>query len=489
VSVAGIESTNAGSERAAPASGRWWSWLVAIGALGAVLRAIGLDAGLWYDEIATLVQYVRRPVAAIVTIYDSQNQHLLYSVLARLSTVAFGESAAALRLPAAVFGVVSVGLAAWCAARIVARREALLVAVLLAVSYHHIWFSQNARGYTMLLCGALAGTGLLLDLLRAAPDRRSVGRVLLYGAAMGLAVYTHVSAVFIVAGHALVWGALTLRGRLAGRARWQPLAAFAIAGVLAFVLYLPALEPMLRTLARPTMGGTAVAWKQPWWLAAELARGLVAGMPGGAVALAAGAVVLGAGLVSLWRRDAVALALMLVPPLVTAVALAATRHNLWPRLFFFAAAFAVLIAVRGGFALLERFVPARAARAGVAGGMVVAALSVIMVPRAWGPKQDFPAARAHVERVAAPEDAVVAVDLATFPFERWLRAEWLYVSRDTTLALIEARHPRTWVVYTFPTRLRAVAPELWARLQRGYREVARFPGTVGGGAIVVMVNR
>src|SRR5205085_12302900 len=60
-------------------------WLAGILLLGAALRFTGLSSGLWYDEIATLVRYVRRPLLDIVTRFDTQNQHMLYSILAHAS--------------------------------------------------------------------------------------------------------------------------------------------------------------------------------------------------------------------------------------------------------------------------------------------------------------------------------------------------------------------------------------------------------------------
>src|SRR3954466_10866731 len=118
------------------------AWLTGILLLGAVLRIIGLNSGLWYDEIATLVRYARRPLLEIITRFDTQNQHMLYSILAHVSVRAFGESAPALRLPAAVFGVASLWAVWWLGIQIASRREALVAAGLLAVSSHHIWFSQ-----------------------------------------------------------------------------------------------------------------------------------------------------------------------------------------------------------------------------------------------------------------------------------------------------------------------------------------------------------
>jgi uncharacterized membrane protein len=60
--------------------------------------------------------------------------------------VLFGDSGAALRLPAALFGVASLGAVYALGREVVGRREGLLAALALAFSYQHVWFSQNARG-------------------------------------------------------------------------------------------------------------------------------------------------------------------------------------------------------------------------------------------------------------------------------------------------------------------------------------------------------
>ena len=135
-----------------------WNWLAGLTLLAAVLRAIALDQQLWYDEITTLVDSVRRPLAIIVTTYTSQNQHTLYSILARVSIVLFGEHPWALRLPAVLFGVASIPALYFYARLATSRREALLACALLTVSYHHVWFSQNARGYTAMVFWTLLTT-------------------------------------------------------------------------------------------------------------------------------------------------------------------------------------------------------------------------------------------------------------------------------------------------------------------------------------------
>jgi mannosyltransferase len=117
--------------------------LIAIAAVAAVLRAISLNDGLWFDEILTLVLFARPPLERIVTEYPNSNNHPLYSILAHVSMAGFGEHAWSLRLPAMIFGVAAVP-AVYAVARLVSdRRESLLAAALMAVSYHAVWFRRT----------------------------------------------------------------------------------------------------------------------------------------------------------------------------------------------------------------------------------------------------------------------------------------------------------------------------------------------------------
>lgn len=456
--------------------------------LALVLRLVDLGAGLWYDEITTLVNYVRQPLPDIVTRFDSQNQHMLYSVLARISLVVFGDHAWSIRLPAALFGALSLWAVWFLGAEIGRRREGLIAALLLAVSYHHVWFSQNARGYTMMLFFTLASTALFLRLLDGRASRRNVA---LYAVTMAACLYTQVAGAFVIAAHGLLWlGTLPSREGRADGAWRAPLAGLVIAGLIALLLYAPVLAQAIRTLTtKPPGAVSAGEWKSPLWLAREMAAGLARGMPGGWPTMIAGMVVAGAGLLSYARTSARALAAMLLPVAITVVAVVATNHNLWPRLFFFGAGFAALIVIRGGFAILERLVPARAELAGTAMCGLIAAASLITVPRAWAPKQDFTGARDYVEAERRAGDAVVAVDLARFPSEHYLRTTWTSAGGEADLLAAEAAARRVFVVYTFPARLQEAQPAIWSRLQSSYTRAGRFPGTVGGGDVIVMVKQ
>ena len=132
---------------------------------GAILRVIGIDSGLWLDEIKSLIDSVRLPRPEILTVYPSNKQHQLCSVLAHLSMAVFGEHPWSLRFPAILIGLASISLAQLVDVLFTKRTEALLASALLRFSYHHIWFSQNARGYTTLAFWTLLATYLLIRML------------------------------------------------------------------------------------------------------------------------------------------------------------------------------------------------------------------------------------------------------------------------------------------------------------------------------------
>ncbi len=456
--------------------------------MGAALRFYDLGNGLWLDEIAALVKYVRLPIGRLLSTFDSQNQHMLYALLARGSMELFGDTAWALRLPAVLFGVGSLAALYWFAVRITTRWEAIMATALLAVSYHHVWFSQNARGYTGLLLWTLLGSGLFLTLLRGS-GRPRWGPVVGYGLVMSLAVLTHATAAIVVAAHVVIWLALVWRApRPLSSEGWMAGAGPLLAGTFSLQLYAIVLPQIFQTLTRPTLEGVAIEWKSPVWFLAETARGLGRALPGGWLTLAAGLVVGAAGLWSYTRQSKTATAVMVLPAILTAIMLLATRHNLWPRFFFFAAGFAALMAIRGVFVLSTTILKGRHMATAIALATFLIIASASTLPRAYGPKQDFIGAREYIRQARTREDAIVALDLAEFPFREYLTEDYRSVATRAELEEIEGKHAKTWVLYTFPSRVAALHPDIWLRLQEAYATAAEFPGTVGGGTVVVKVH-
>jgi 4-amino-4-deoxy-L-arabinose transferase-like glycosyltransferase len=444
---------------------------------------------MWLDEFITFIKYVQLPTGQILAQYDSKNHHMLFTLLAHGSVTVFGESSWAIRLPAALLGILSIP-ALYALGRLIASRaEAFLAAGFLTASYHHVWFSQNARGYTGLLLGALLTTVLFLKLLAAERIRPSL--VLCYAAAAALSVWVHFTGSVVIIAHGMVWLWITSRayGLRPPPASLTVLLTLVLAGLFSLALYGPVLLQMVDTLSGKVKLEQAAEWTRLSWFVMETIRNLGRGVPGGWLSIVPAAFVFGVGVRSYARQSWMVLGVLMIPALIVAAVILITGQNLWPRLFFFSAGFFVLIAVRGGVTIVGRVAPAtRASRWALAVGMIVVLFSAYTVPRAWAPKQDFESAIRFVERQRSVEDIVLGADLVNLPLRHFYGRDWPPVGSVEKLSGFESGYSRTWVLYTFPIRLKAKHPELWARLRSEYRTAAVFPGTISGGDIVVVVK-
>jgi len=315
--------------------------------------------------------------------------------------------------------------------------------------------------------------------------------VLGYAAVSAFTVWTHLTASVTVLAHGIVLLLITFGRprRLGSPTSLAILIALTLAGLFSLALYGPVLPQLASTLSGGSAASVATEWQNPSWFVLESLRNLSQGIPGGWPAILIGTIIVLVGILSYARQSPLVLSVLLLPAALMGILILGTGHNLWPRFFFFSAAFAVLIGVRGGVTLIRRVAPqAQATRWELALGLIVVVFSALTVPRAWGPKQDFQAAVEYVAESRAEADAVISVDLTRYPFREYYGLDWVVVDSPAALSEIEATHPRTWVLYTFPVRLSATYPDLWDKLQAEYRTATVFPGTVGGGDIVIMVK-
>ena len=116
-------------------------------------------------------------------------------------SLVFNETTWSIRVPAVLFGVASIWALFLLAGELGSRREAILSAAFLTFSYHHIWFSQNARGYTVLLFWTILASWLLLRSLRDNLPKLWF----LYAVTAALGVYTHVTMLFVITGHFVIY--------------------------------------------------------------------------------------------------------------------------------------------------------------------------------------------------------------------------------------------------------------------------------------------
>jgi len=472
--------------------------MVALSFLALALRLWRLNSDLWIDEVLTLLDFVRKPIGEILVSFPSQNQHMLFSILAHASTSVFGESAWSLRLPAVMFGIGSIWAFFFLCKSLLGPREALLGSALMTVSYHHIWFSQNARGYTGLLLFTILATWCWLEALKTNQWRWWTG----YAASIVLGMWVHPTMAFVVAAQAFLHLVLLIWPSLGGdadrgvsperRAGIRPFAAWLLSVTATLQLYALALHEFLAVGLHEESHDSE--WTNPIWVVTETLKGLSIGFAGIAVVVFGGALV-AFGWYTLFRRDRRAAILMVLPALLAGGSMLLLGHNLWPRFFFFSMGFGLLLVIQGatrlpaavaGYVdlLKERAPFVHAAGLGFVGLLVV--VSLFTLPKNYAlPKQNFSGAKSFVESRISPGEGLVAVSLAGIVYGNYLTPHWATVGTGAELETYQHENHRLWLVYTLPIEIKAARPDLWRMIQDDYDVVKVFPGTLNGGEVFV----
>ena len=432
-----------------PRPGTWHLWVLLVAAGALVLRLITLTAqSFWFDEVLTALG----AQSFAWVLYSAQifgHPPLQYLVAWAAGGAAATEGA--VRAPFVAAGVGAVVVMALLGRRLVGPATGLMAAGFLAISPFHVELSQLARPYALVvMLVALSWLALFRALERA-------GAVdwLAFSATAVLAFYTHYLAGMVIAVQAIVAAVWVARRR---ENVLPALVSFAGVGLL----LAPWLE-VLRSLA-----------------GAQLERGVLSAgaltdfvthvlIPEQVGVGAAGLVTAALCLVGLWGfgvRPEVALAavLSLVLPLgllwaINPAQALAGRH------FAFVLPMMVLLAAHG-LVTAARLVgeaasgPLRLARGrawrGVSGATAVALIVVSHLPAGaalgdyyqWRLGTDWRTVAAVLDRLAGPDDEVLATLGAVYP----LRYYWRATVEETDAARLRARFRaappprRVWVV-------------------------------------------
>jgi 4-amino-4-deoxy-L-arabinose transferase-like glycosyltransferase len=208
--------------------------LAAITLAAAILRLTHLGAeSFWIDEVsqaktASLIgEYGLRTVAVRDNV--SPLSHVILWVLQGM----FGYSEAVARLPSAIAGILLVPVTYSLGRRLVSDRVGLIAALLVAINPYGLWYSRDARMYSLLSLWCAVYLLCLLNLLRD-PGRRST-IVLALVSCIGLYIHEY----FI----------------------------FALVGSIGYVLVTRFRSNRLLVYRLLLVGGTALAAFVPWILA------------------------------------------------------------------------------------------------------------------------------------------------------------------------------------------------------------------------------
>ncbi|MBZ0295016.1 MAG: glycosyltransferase family 39 protein [Anaerolineae bacterium] len=138
-----------------------WAWLLA---LAVIARLPRLTAPLWYDEAFT-AYLARLPAARLGEAMIQGDVHPpLWTTIEWLLKFVIGRSEAALRLPALLFSLLAVLLIYRLALRLnLGQRTAQLSGLLLALLPAQIYFGDEARAYSLLVCLVLGMTLAILE--------------------------------------------------------------------------------------------------------------------------------------------------------------------------------------------------------------------------------------------------------------------------------------------------------------------------------------
>jgi len=267
---------------------RWfWPLVGAAMLLTAAMGTVRLKQDLWDDERKTLQQFVQgdyRPRddggvrfrefgwGRTLFNYREPNNHILHSIFARVSVdtwkifrtkdgTPFSETA--LRLPAFLFGIMSVAALALLLKELGLARAGVAAAFLLAIHPWHIRYACEARAYALVLCLVPLLLVVWLRAMRSGDWRWWCSTAacqfgLLYAYPVTIypvATLNLVTAVLLASGLA---GAADLRA--ANFRRW--LASSFVMGLVLAWLFLPCLPQMAVYLA----GARATGEMGGWWL-------------------------------------------------------------------------------------------------------------------------------------------------------------------------------------------------------------------------------
>jgi hypothetical protein len=180
---------------AAGCSGAFWA-IAGLTVLAAAIRfaTVGLQA-YHHDEAITAVKILNPGLrATLYNVRDFESTPPLYYVLAWGWTQIFGVHEAGLRSLSALAGVVTVPVAGMIGIEAAGRRVGVVLAAVAAVSPMLIWYSQEARAYSLLVL--LSAVSLLFFLrFRRTGANRDLGWWSVFSA---LALATHYFAGFLI---------------------------------------------------------------------------------------------------------------------------------------------------------------------------------------------------------------------------------------------------------------------------------------------------
>jgi len=190
--------------------------LILIFLLGLGLRIYDLGAeSIWYDEAVSIAVSKLSIFEQLKwNLTESDNNPPLYYAILHFWVSVFGDSEFSSRLPSAIFGSLTIFAIYGLGNLLFDRKTGLIAALILATSVFHVWFSQEARAYTLLTLLTLVSFYYFVKLLSAPQDKFYMAAYLVSGV---LLLYTHYYGLPVIAAQNIYCFTQYLRRRKPGR--------------------------------------------------------------------------------------------------------------------------------------------------------------------------------------------------------------------------------------------------------------------------------
>lgn len=243
--------------RTSPAHRRF-VWLLVL--VGAALRVARVNEAVSYDEALTWTHYASQRLWFVLSNYTFTSNHVLHSVLVKVSTGIFGVHLWSLRLPALLAGIAVMPLYYAFVRAMFNRYIAVLALALVAASGPLVEYSALARGYSLtwlfLVCALLAGRHFVKR------ENTVSGALMAVFCALGLwAVPTMAYAAVLVYLWAFLYLATTYRSTLQRRAL-KLLGSLVLCVAVSLLFYAPLIgaHGLDHLLQHPSLGEPS--WKR-----------------------------------------------------------------------------------------------------------------------------------------------------------------------------------------------------------------------------------
>ncbi len=171
--------------------------LVSIIVIGSLLRIYHLGTeSIWLDEVASIDGSKESLVSVIESSGRLHNVPPLYFVLLHFWMLLFGKGEIAVRSLSAIFGIVSIFVIYKVGCQLFNRKVGLISGFLSAISCYHIYYSQEARAYSLLQLLTLLSFSVFIKIVKT-DNKRGFYSVLLLLTNVCLA-YTHPYGLFVI---------------------------------------------------------------------------------------------------------------------------------------------------------------------------------------------------------------------------------------------------------------------------------------------------